>query len=46
MLGVYNFKNINPADTNPSETVPENSIVLEDDGNKGIVIKDKNNDGV
>ena len=42
ILGVYNFKNINPADTNPSETVPENSIVLEDDANKGIVIKDKN----
>ncbi len=42
MLGVYNFKNINIADTNPSETVPENSIVLEDDANKGIVIKDKN----
>ena len=42
MLGVYNFKNINPADTNPSETVPENSIVLEDDADKGIVIKDKN----
>jgi len=43
ILGVYNFKNINTADTNPSETVPENAIVLEDDGNKGIAIKDKNN---
>ena len=41
-LGIYNFKNINTADTNPAEVVPENSIVLEDDANKGIVIKDKN----
>ena len=43
ILGVYNFKNINKADTNPAEVVPENSTVLEDDANKGIVIKDKNN---
>ena len=43
ILGVYNFKNINVADTNPGGVVPENSIVLEDDLNKGIVIKDKNN---
>ena len=43
ILGVYNFKNINVADTNPGGVVPENSIVLEDDVNKGIVIKDKNN---
>ena len=42
MLGIYNFKNINKADTNPAEVVPENSTVLEDDANKGIVIKDKN----
>ena len=43
ILGVYNFKNINKADTNPAEVVPENSTVLEDDANKGIVIKDENN---
>ena len=43
ILGVYNFKNINTADTNPAGTVPENSVVLEDDANNGIVIKDKNN---
>ena len=43
ILGIYNFKNINVADTNPGEVVPENSMVLEDDANKGIVIKDKNN---
>ena len=42
MLGIYKFKNINKADTNPAETVPENSTVLEDDANKGIVIKDQN----
>ena len=42
ILGVYNFKNVNTKDTNPAGTVPENSIVLEDDANKGIVIKDKN----
>ena len=42
MLGIYNFKNINTADTNPAEVVPENSTVLEDDANKGIVIKDQN----
>ena len=43
ILGVYNFKNINKSDTNPELAVPENSIVLEDDANNGIVIKDKNN---
>ena len=42
ILGIYNFKNINTADTNPEEAVPENSIILEDDTNNGIVIKDKN----
>ena len=42
ILGVYNFKNVNTADTNPAEVVQENSIVLEDDADKGIVIKDKN----
>ena len=42
ILGIYNFKNINVADTNPAETVPENSTVVEDDASKGIVIKDIN----
>ena len=43
ILGIYKFKNININDTNPGGVVPENSIVLESDANKGIVIKDKNN---
>ena len=43
MLGIYNFENVNIMDTNPAGTVPENSIVIEADANKGIVIKDKNN---
>ena len=42
ILGVYNFKNINKADTNPAEAIPENSTIIEGDANKGIVIKDKN----
>ena len=46
MLGVYNFKNVNKSDTNPGETVPENSSVLENDANEGIVIKDHNNEWV
>ena len=43
ILGVYNFKNVNIEDTNPAVAVPENSTVVEADANKGIVIKDKNN---
>ena len=43
ILGVYKFKNLNIEDTNPAEVVPENSTVLEDDANNGIVIKDSNN---
>ena len=42
MLGVYNFKNINPADTNPAGAMPSDIEVLENNANKGIVIKDKN----
>ena len=42
LLGSYNLKNVNTADTNPAETVPENSVILDDDANNGIVIKDKN----
>ena len=42
ILGIYNFKNINTEDTNPAGAVPANSTVIEADANKGIVIKDKN----
>ena len=38
-----NFTNINKSDTNPAGAVPANSTVIEADANKGIVIKDKNN---
>ena len=38
-----NFTNVNAADSNPAGVVPENSTVMEADANKGIVIKDKNN---
>ena len=38
-----NFINVNTKDTNPAGVVPENSTVVEADANKGIVIKDKNN---
>ena len=43
LLGSYSFRNVNTADTNPAGTVPENSVVLDDDANNGIVIKDINN---
>ena len=43
ILGVYNFKNVNIEDSNPAGVVLENSIVVEADANKGIVIKDRNN---
>ena len=38
-----NFTNINTSDSNPAGVVPVNSTVIEADANKGIVIKDKNN---
>ena len=38
-----NFTNVNTADSNPAGVVLENSTVVEADANKGIVIKDKNN---
>ena len=38
-----NFTNINTSDSNPAGVVPANSTVIEADANKGIVIKDKNN---
>ena len=37
-----NFSNINMKDTNPSGAMPENVTILENDANKGIVIRDKN----
>ncbi len=37
-----NFSNINMKDTNPSRAMPENVTILENDANKGIVIRDKN----
>ena len=38
-----NFTNVNTADSNPAGAVPANSTVVEADANKGIVIKDSNN---
>ena len=38
-----NFSNVNKSDSNPAGVVPANSTVVEADANKGIVIKDKNN---
>ena len=37
------FSNINLEDTNPSGAMPSSVTVLENNANKGIVIKDKNN---
>jgi len=38
-----NFTNVNTSDSNPAGVLPTNSTVVEADANKGIVIKDKNN---
>ena len=38
-----NFSNVNTTDSNPAGAVPANSTVVEADANKGIVIKDSNN---
>ena len=38
-----NFTNIDIAKSNPAGAVPAGSTVIEPDANKGIVIKDKNN---
>ena len=38
-----NFSNVNTSDSNPAGAVPANSTVVEADANKGIVIKDSNN---
>ena len=37
-----NFNNIKTEDTNPAGEMPANVTILESDANKGIVIKDKN----
>ena len=37
-----NFNNIKTEDTNPTGAMPTNVTILESDANKGIVIKDKN----
>ena len=39
---VTNFSNINMDDTDPAGAMPSNVTVLEGDANKGIAIKDKN----
>ena len=39
---VANFNNINIENTNPAGAMPANVTILENDANKGIVIKDKN----
>ena len=42
ILESYKFENINTADTNPAGAMPSDGTILENDANKGIVIKDKN----
>ena len=37
-----NFNNIKTEDTNPAGAMPTNVTILESDANKGIIIKDKN----
>ena len=43
MLENIEFKNINTEDTKPGKALPANVTILENNGNKGIVIKDQNN---
>ena len=42
ILESYKFENINQADTNPAGAMPSDATILENNANKGIVIKDKN----
>ena len=37
------FNNVNIEDTNPAGAMPSNATILESDADKGIIIKDKNN---
>ncbi len=43
ILENYKFENVNADDTNPAGAMPSDVTILENDANKGIVIKDKNN---
>ena len=43
ILENYKFENVNIADTNPAGAMPSDVTILENDANKGIVIKDVNN---
>ena len=43
VLGNIDFDNVNLQDTNPAKAMPSGVTILENDANKGIVIKDINN---
>ena len=43
ILESYKFENVNMADTNPAGAMPSKVEILENDANKGIAIKDSNN---
>ena len=43
VLGSIDFDNVNLQDTNPAGAMPSDTTILENDANKGIVIKDINN---
>ena len=42
ILESYKFENVNTNDTNPAGAMPSDATILENDANKGIVIKDQN----
>ena len=42
ILESYKFENVNTNDTNPAGAMPSDVTILENDANKGIVIKDQN----
>ena len=42
ILESYRFENINTNDTNPAGEMPSEATILENDANKGVVIKDQN----
>lgn len=42
-INTITFSNINKAETTPELAIPQNSVIIESDANKGIVIKDANN---
>ena len=43
ILESYKLENVNMADTNPAGAMPSDAEILENDANKGIAIKDRNN---